>query len=128
MKVLLIDGYNAIHKIPEAERLLDHSLEEARKCITAMAKEYQRKDGGIAQAYVVFDGKNEYRDTSFNKPNQVFSRTGEGDKKIIHLAQDKSSQFHVVVVSDDNYVGNGCRAAGATVISVKKFYEFINKH
>jgi len=122
MKILIVDGYNAIHKIPEIDALLDNSLQAARKAITDLAKEYQRRTGGIAEALVVFDGKNEYRSLSFNNPNQVFSKTGEGDKKVIRLAQDKSNQFHVIVASDDNYVGNSCRAAGATVITISEFY------
>lgn len=125
MKVLIVDGYNAIHKIPELDDLLDESLEEARDAITALARKYQRRDGGIAEVRVVFDGRTEYRGLSCNKPNQTFSDTGQGDSKIIRLAQDKSDKFHVIVVSDDNRVGNSCRAAGATVISVKKFYESI---
>ena len=125
MKVLIVDGYNAIHKIPEIDDLLDESLEDARNAITDLAGEYKRCDGGIAEVHVVFDGKTEYADLSFSKPHQVFSETGDGDRKIIRLAQDKLKRFHVVVVSDDNRVGNSCRAAGATVISVKKFYEFI---
>ena len=125
MKVLIVDGYNAIHKIPEMDDLLDESLEDARNAITDLAREYQRRVGGIAEVHVVFDGRDEYRGLSFNKPDQVFSGTGEGDRKIIRLAQDKSEKFHVIVVSDDNRVGNSSRAAGATVISVKKFYEFI---
>jgi predicted RNA-binding protein with PIN domain len=125
MKVLIVDGYNAIHKIPEVDDLLDESLEDARSAITDLAREYQRRHGGIAEVHVVFDGRDEYRGLSFNKPNQVFSRTGQGDSKIIRLAQDKAEKFHVIVVSDDNRVGNSSRAAGATVISVKKFYEFI---
>ena len=126
MKVLIVDGYNAIHKIPEVDDLLDDSLEDARNAITDLAREYQRRHGGIAEVHVVFDGRDEYRELSFNKPNQSFSGTGEGDRAIIRLAQDKSGKFHVIVVSDDNRVGNSCRAAGATVISVKKFYEFIS--
>lgn len=125
MKVLIVDGYNAIHKIPEIDDLLDESLEDARNAITDLAREYQRRHGGIAEVHVVFDGRDEYKDLSLNKPNQVFSGTGEGDRSIIRLAQDKSERFHVIVVSDDNRVGNSSRAAGATVISVKKFYEFI---
>ena len=128
MKVLIVDGYNAIHKIPEIDDLLDESLEDARNAITDMARSYQRRDGGIAEVHVVFDGKDEYRGLSFNKPNQVFSSTGQGDRSIIRLAQDKSSKFHVVVVSDDNRVGNSCRAAGATVIGVKKFHAFAIRH
>lgn len=125
MKALIVDGYNAIHKIPEIDNLLDESLEDARAAITDLAREYQRRQGGVAEVHVVFDGRDEYRGLSFNKPDQVFSGTGEGDRSIIRLAQEKSGKFHVIVVSDDNRVGNSCRAAGATVISVKKFYEFI---
>ena len=128
MKVLIVDGYNAIHKIPQIDAIMDDSLEEARKAITDLAKEYQRRDGGIKEVHVVFDGKDEYRGMSFNRPNQVFSGTGGGDSKIIKLAQDKSGLFHVIVVSDDNRVGNSCRAAGATVIPVKKFYELLKKY
>jgi len=127
MKVLIVDGYNAIHKIPEIDSLLDDSLEEARKAITEMAREYQRKSGGISEVFVVFDGRDEYRGLSFDKPNQVFSNTGEGDRKVIRLAQDKSDKYHVIVVSDDNRVGNSCRAAGATVIPVRKFHDLIRK-
>ncbi|MDO8536522.1 MAG: NYN domain-containing protein [Candidatus Omnitrophota bacterium] len=125
MKILIVDGYNAIHKIPEIDDLLDESLEDARNAITDLSREYQRRHGGIAEVHVVFDGRDEYKDLSFNKPNQVFSGTGEGDRSIIRLAQEKCDKFHVIVVSDDNRVGNSCRAAGATVIPVKKFYEFI---
>ena len=125
MKVLIVDGYNAIHKIPEVDDLLDESLEDARNAITDLAREYQRRHGGIAEVHVVFDGRDEYRGLSFDKPNQIFSATGEGDRSIIRLAQDKSEKFHVIVVSDDNRVGNSSRAAGATVISVKEFYEYI---
>ncbi|OGW76874.1 MAG: hypothetical protein A3I73_06500 [Omnitrophica bacterium RIFCSPLOWO2_02_FULL_45_16] len=126
MKVLIVDGYNAIHKIPRIDSLLDDSLEEAREAITKLAKEYQRRSGGIAEVYVVFDGRDEYGQLSFNKPNQIFSKTGEGDREVIRLTQEKTDKFHVIVASDDNRVGNSCRAAGATVISIKKFYEFIN--
>ena len=127
MKILIVDGYNAIHKIPEIDDLMDESLEEARGAITDIAKEYQRRDGGIVEVYVVFDGRDEYEGLSFNKPNQVFSRTGEGDKKVIRLAQEKAGKYHVIVVSDDNYVGNSSRAAGATVITIAQFYSAASK-
>jgi predicted RNA-binding protein with PIN domain len=127
MKVLIVDGYNAIHKIPEIDALSDDSLEAARDAITAMAKEYQRRIGGISEVFVVFDGKDEYRGFSSDKPGQIFSGTGQGDKKIIKLAQDKSEKFHVIVASDDNYVGNSSRAAGATVITISEFYSKASK-
>lgn len=122
MKVLIVDGYNAIYKIPVLEDLLEHSLEEARKGVTSLAKEYQRRVGGISEVFVVFDGRDEYSGRFSRSPSQVFSKTGEGDRRIIKLAQDKSSRFHVIVASDDNYVGNSSRAAGATVITISEFY------
>lgn len=122
MKVLIVDGYNAIHKIPELDDLLESSLEEARRAVTELAKEYQRRTGGVSEVFVVFDGRDEYSGQSFGRPGQVFSKTGEGDRKIIRLAQDKSTSFHVIVASDDNYVGNSSRAAGATVIAISEFY------
>jgi predicted RNA-binding protein with PIN domain len=128
VKALIVDGYNAIHKIPELDSLMDESLEEARRAVTDMAREYQRRTGGVSEVHVVFDGRDEYRAFSFDRPNQVFSKTGEGDRKVIRLAQDKSDKFHVIVVSDDNRVGNSCRAAGATVIPVSKFYDVVKKH
>lgn len=122
MKILIVDGYNAVYKIPEIEQLLDSSLKEARGAVTEMARSYQRRVGGISEIFVVFDGKDEYRGVSFGNKNEVFSRTGQGDRKIIQLAQDKSSRFHVIVASDDNYVRNSSRAAGATVITISEFY------
>jgi hypothetical protein len=116
-----------MHKIPEIDAVSDDSLEEARGAVTSMAREYQRRVGGVSEVFVVFDGKDEYRGMSFDKPNQVFSRTGQGDKKVIQLAHDKVDKFHVVVASDDNYVGNSCRAAGATVITISEFYSTASK-
>ena len=48
MKALIVDGYNAIHKIPELDSLMDESLEEARRAVTDMAREYQRRTGGVS--------------------------------------------------------------------------------
>ena len=127
MKVLIVDGYNAIHKIPEIDSISDDSLEDARSAVTGLAKEYQRRVGGVSEVFVVFDGRDEYRGMGFNKPNQVFSRTGQGDSRIIKLVHEKSERFHVIVASDDNRVGNSSRAAGATLITISEFYSTASK-
>ena len=86
MKALVVDGYNAIYKIKSLKPLLDESLYEARKELTRLAMDYKRKTGGIAEVCVVFDGKDDYRDLSVSAPaHQVFSKSGEGDKKIIQM-------------------------------------------
>lgn len=123
MKALVVDGYNAIHKIRCLESLLDESLHEAREALTELALDYKRKTGGIAEVYVVFDGKDEYRGLSLSAPHhQVFSKTGEGDRAIIRMVEKLSGRYHVIVASDDNFVRNNSRAHRATTISISEFF------
>ena len=128
MKALVIDGYNAIHKIPYLLRIMDKSLAEARAEITKLAEEYKRKCGGIDKVYVVFDGSDIYRNETSEKPaHQVFSRSGKGDEKIVQLVSRLSLGYHVEVVSDDNRVRNNCRAHKATVLKVSDFMRVVRK-
>ena len=128
MKALIVDGYNAIHKIPHVRRAADRSLQIARQTITELTREYQRRYGGIDRVCVVFDGKNEYRDQPHRAlPDQVFSRTGEGDSEVIRIVRRFSRRYHVLVVSDDNFVRNNARAHSATVISVAAFLTSLRK-
>ncbi len=85
MKALVVDGYNAIYKIPQIKRLMDRELSEARKAITELARDYKRRSGGIGKVCVVFDGKDEFRDKDFvaKSEEQVFSKSGCGDREII---------------------------------------------
>jgi predicted RNA-binding protein with PIN domain len=129
MKALVVDGYNVVHKIPHLEALLDTSLREARDAVTKLAIDYQRKIGGIKEVNVVFDGKDEYRYlNSSAPPHQIFSKSGEGDRAIIRTVQRLSGRYHVLVVSDDNYVKNNSRAHNASTISVLEFTAAIKKN
>jgi len=122
MNALIVDGYNAIYKITELQTLLDKSLLEARREVTRLAKDYQRKTGGIAEVYVVFDGKDDYRGSPHPPlANQIFSKTGEGDEAIIKTVEKLSGRYHCIVASDDNFVRNNARAYRATVISIAEF-------
>lgn len=126
MKALVIDGYNAIHKIARLEAMLDISLHEARRALTELAMEYKRKVGGISEVSVVFDGKDMYRRQEISTPpNQVFSKSGEGDRMIIRTVERLSDRYHVVVVSDDNFVRNNSRAHRASIITVSEFLDTI---
>lgn len=128
MKALVVDGYNAIHKIRHLEPILDKSLYEARNALTELALEYKRKVGGIAEVYVVFDGKDAYRGLSISAPaHQVFSKTGEGDRAIIQMVKKLSGRYHVIVASDDNFVRNNSRAYNATTITISEFSAAIRK-
>lgn len=128
MKALVIDGYNAIHKIPYLKKLMDKDLAGARSEITRLAREYQRREGGIDKVCVVFDGQNKYRDISITShSDQVFSRTGEGDREVVRMVSKLSKDYKVEVVSDDNYIRNNARAHNAHVIGLAKFVSKIFK-
>ena len=128
MKALVVDGYNAIYKIAHLKNLMSESLYNARKEITRLAKEYQRKRGGIKEAYVIFDGQDRYRVPPFiPASNQVFSRTGEGDREVVRMVRRLAEKYDVVVVTDDNFVRNNSRAYNATIIGVGEFFAFLTK-
>ena len=117
MKILVVDGYNVINKIGDLLEIADRNLKDARDAVTKLANEYKKRDGGISEVYVVFDGQNQYRDLDIPHPKEhIFSDTGEGDRKIIETIKNMSDKGTVVVVSDDNYVRNNARVYSASLM------------
>ena len=120
---LIVDGYNAINAIPETRKKLKESLLSARSAIITIAKEYVRSSGYITDFCVVFDGQDKYRSRDRMDAGraraQVFSRTGDGDDKIIRTVKEYSSTNRVIVASNDNYVRNMSRGYGASHIPVE---------
>ena len=118
-KIIIIDGYNVIHKIPELEAELDKSLESARKALAMEISGWQRRYSN-AKVYIVFDGKNEdglsHSHTKICGITCIFTRTEESaDEWIIHAVRNAKDASCVTVISDDNQVRNNCRAHMAEV-------------
>ena len=117
MKILILDGYNTIHKIGYLSAIADRSLKEARSEVTRLANDYKRRIGGISEVYVIFDGQSRFQDTDIPKPKEhIFSATGMGDRKIVDTIRKFSSRGKLMVVSDDNYVRNSARAYKAGLL------------
>ncbi len=120
--VLIVDGYNAIYAIPETKKLLKDNLLSARSKIIMLTSEYVRSSGYINDFCVVFDGQDRYRHLERlyvpASSKQTFSRTGEGDDKIIDTVRQYSARsgVRVVVASNDNYVRNNARGYGASLV------------
>jgi predicted RNA-binding protein with PIN domain len=120
--ILIVDGYNAINAISETKELLGENLLSARSRIIMLTSEYVRSSGYINDFCVVFDGQDKYRHLEKLYLNagtrQAFSRTGDGDEKIIETVRQYSSVagVRVVVASNDNYVRNNSRGYGASLI------------
>lgn len=121
---LVVDGYNAINAIPRAKKELSNSLEAARNAIIAISKEYARSSGYITDVRVVFDGDDRYRHLDgLNIPGvtfHIFSRTGQGDDKVIETVKKYAERGRVVLASNDNYIRNNARAYGAAIVDVRE--------
>jgi len=124
MTTLVVDGYNAINAISSTKKQLDKSLLSARRSILAISKEYARSSGYITKTLVVFDGETKYRAMEkmdkLRDKAEVFSKTDEGDDKIIETVRLASKKGKVVLASNDNYVRNNARAYGASIINVRE--------
>jgi predicted RNA-binding protein with PIN domain len=118
---LIVDGYNAINAIGETRAHLERDLRSAREAIVAISREYARSSGYITRVRVVFDGQDRYRHRDgagiSRAREQVFSRTDQGDDKIIETINKFARLGRVVLASNDNYVRNNARAYGAAVIT-----------
>lgn len=120
-KILLIDGYNVIHQIPELKSSLDGGLEIARLKLALLLSAWNH-DHPATECIIIFDGDHQYaggRDQRLAGIRCFFSRASHGgDAEIIRFAKGyRERETDVVVVSDDNNVRNNCRAHGASIQS-----------
>jgi predicted RNA-binding protein with PIN domain len=118
-RVLLVDGYNVIHRVPELEASLSDGLQNARNRLAVRISAWAREHPGV-ECVIVFDGDFQYsggRDQRLAGIRCLFSLSAHGgDDEIIRFVRDyKGRKSDITVVSDDNKVGNNCRAHGAAV-------------
>lgn len=118
--LLLVDGYNVIHRLPELEPSLSGGLQNARNQLALRVAAWSREHPAV-ECVIVFDGE---FDRSGGRGREriagircVYSLEAHGgDAEIVRLVREfKGRKSDVTVVSDDNYVGNNCRAHGAVV-------------
>ncbi|OVE75680.1 hypothetical protein BVX97_03855 [bacterium E08(2017)] len=124
-KIIILDGYNIIHRIPEFERLLDTSLEAARERLYRFCANWMSTRKDVYLFYIVFDGQTGLTEGS-HQPSPgirtVFTNTGEkADTRIVDITEERINDAKVAVVSDDNFVRNKCHLLDAEIISVDSF-------
>jgi predicted RNA-binding protein with PIN domain len=118
-KILLVDGYNVINRIPELKPSLDGGLENARSRLALQIATWSHDHPGC-ECVIVFDGDKKFaggRDQRLAGVRCLFSPASHGgDDEIIRFVRDyKGRTSDITVVSDDNNVRNNCRAHGASV-------------
>lgn len=118
-KILLIDGYNVINRVPELKPSLDGGLENARSRLALQISTWSH-DHPAVECVIVFDGDKKFaggRDQRLAGVRCLFSPASHGgDDELIRFVRGyKGRTSDITVVSDDNNVGNNCRAHGASV-------------
>ena len=118
-KIILIDGYNVINRIPELKPSLNEGLENARGRLALQISRWSH-DHPAFECVIVFDGDRQSagdRQQRLAGIRCIFSRASHGaDDEIIRFVKNYGGRTSdITVVSDDNNVGNNCRAHGASV-------------
>lgn len=121
----IIDGYNAIHRIPQWADLLDKNLASAREALCAYCAEWMCSRKDAEKFIVIFDGDSSvspFSSDSFRGIRIIYTQTSEtADSRIIDLVRSATRPQDFVVVSDDGEVYRKSRAAGAKALSVREF-------
>ncbi len=110
---LIVDGYNVIMATKTGKDMMLEDLKKARDYIVRVSEKYARSTGFITRVKVIFDGDDKYRVLEelqvSNRDIQVFSEMDKCDDEIIRMSKLYVPYGRVFVVSNDNYVRNGCR-------------------
>ena len=116
---ILIDGYNAAHKIPSVAAYFKESLEKVRNRLIDHLVLWNSSGGKGGEITVVFDGKT---DETFCSPSRikgirvVFTETGEeADDRIADMISLAKDPAKISVISDDNKIANACRSYGVKI-------------
>lgn len=115
-RVILIDGYNLVHRAPELKPGPDRTLREARQKLVNLLS--WAIGSGEARFIVVFDGSEQHgRDESSGRVEVRYSKPPEkADDLIRRLVEDLVDRVErLTVVTADLEVARHARAMGADI-------------
>ena len=123
--MLVVDGYNVIHGMPELTSRLDESLEAGRNALLRRCVEWRRRRREFTAMYVVFDGNSAAGGTGDGMHGGVavvFTREREeADDRIRTLLDGELDGKECVVVTDDRDLADAARSRGAGTMAVAEF-------
>ena len=119
MKIILLDAYNVIHKIPELSVNLEKSLRAARRALLAFMVDWKQINGYKGSIYIVYDGQDDIVNSEGSKLWGIkcffTGSKEEADERIISMVERARQPAEIVVISEDGKVNNGCKVHGAKV-------------
>ena len=121
MNILLVDGYNVIHSLPQFRKFLDVKLEQARSSLIQALAQLAKSKKGNVRIHVFFDGK---ADADFFSVDPIvagvevhFSRGETADQLILDYLQEIKDSGEVTVVTDDRSLARQAGSERATILS-----------
>ncbi len=128
-RIMVLDGYNIIHRLPTLEGHLNRSLQSARTALVGYCTRWLAERKDVHMFYVVFDGNSETAGWSADGAagvRAVFSEKGEtADERILAIVRAQDRKQRYTVVSDDRYVRDNARSCSSEVLSAQEFYEIL---
>jgi predicted RNA-binding protein with PIN domain len=125
-RIILLDGYNVIRRIPRLQEQDRRSLEAGREMLCRLCVNWKSKKAEVSQLIIVFDGDSSVDGVSSYQAGAgtrvVFTRTGEkADTRILAIIEEDPASAEYTVVSDDGEVVHKSRLLGAKVMPVQAF-------
>jgi predicted RNA-binding protein with PIN domain len=129
--VMILDGYNVIHRVPALRTRLTDGLEAARSALIQYCTEWMDRRRDVWLFFVVFDGDSATHCQEMGGApgvRQVFTKTGESaDDRIIHIVEERESFSRCVVVSDDLYVTRGAKGTATEIMTAAQFFAVLRE-
>lgn len=128
-RYLIIDGYNAMHKIKELDNKKDISLEMARLYFVKLLQDFMFRKKMFDKISVVFDSKEDVfgvRKDLYGAIEILFAtKDKDADSVIVEILRNAPAKDRISVASDDNFVRNHVRVYGKDIVPIAKLREII---
>jgi predicted RNA-binding protein with PIN domain len=129
-RIILLDGYNVIRRIPQLQRQDKRSLDAGREMLARLCVDWKSRKPEISQLIIVFDGDSSVDALPGYQRGPgvkiVFTETGEkADSRILAIVRQSVPAAECTVVSDDGEVARGSKFLGAKAMSVSKFHDML---
>jgi predicted RNA-binding protein with PIN domain len=117
-QIMLLDGYNIMHRLPQILSKRGASLEQRRNALAAFIAQWKKDHNYKGSMYLVFDGNNNQIKTLEQSISSgikyIYSdQKEEADDKIISIIRNAKHPENITVISDDNFIANNVRSYGA---------------
>jgi len=124
---VIIDGYNAIHKIEELKNVLLQNIEQSREKFALYLQRWKRYTQFKGAILVFFDGQSQNYLDSISSSHGIefyFSyHDSDADNHIIAYLKTAKKGNRILVITDDNYIRNHCKIYHADCENVSFLWE-----